>query len=551
MFTGNWGISLVTSRYMPVKEFIKITVPRTLDILSLPLLIGIILGISLGKISMRKKRKWMEKSIQILTIIGLAIPIFSLCMFFQYVFGNIFPLFPTTGFKTSTYPDPPLVTGFRIIDSLLSKQIYLLFDYIFHLILPWILLTIGITSLTTLLVRLYLMNKSKSRSIVPNLFIIGISFSIIFTNLVFIEYIFKFDGMGQLYYVAIRNFDYCIIETILFLISIAFAALITLGNFILIGYRAFKSKKIPSYSPINKKIYESVINDKQHDSHYETSSKNEEPRYETQFEQFRKYFHNKLISPFTIIGSAILLFFILISIFPHILTPYTYEQANGVFPGAWSPPSPLHPLGQAKSGHDILARIVYGARTSLLFVLGPLSIGIIGGLICGIAQGFLNRRYKISSHVSLIVFFICPIALFMMLIYIIEAFYVPNTSTSYDHPFIIFNYGILLIPFFTLLIVKTSLKTFDIMKKLIPYIPLLTGFILLFHSAMTFLGFYDPRIISLGSDIGQVLDFIDYAPYAFFFPSLFLSLLSMGFFLLYIGLQQTPRVKRELKKLVS
>lgn len=539
MFTGNWGISINMYLNMPVRDLIADSLPRTFDLFFLPLLIGIVLGILLGKLSMRTKHKWIEKLIQVLTLIGLAVPIFSLCMIFQYILGYLFPLFPITGYKTTTYPDPPLVTGFRIIDSLLSKENSLIFDYIHHLILPWIILTIGIIFLTTFLVRQYLMNKSNSRSIVPNSFIIVITFSIIFTYLVFIESIFKLDGIVQLLYVAIRNVDYCVIETILFLILMIAAVLITIGNFILIGYRAFKIKHVPSNLSADKKINEDASNFKQKKAMHIFTSRNEENGFKTKLKQFQKYFNKKLISPFTIAGSAILFLLISLAVFSNWISPFTVKNANGVFPGYWDPPSPLHPLGQTKFGRDVLARIIYGTRTSLLFVLLPTVIGLIGGLVCGIAMSYLNRRFKISTHVSIIIFFICPMALFIMLINIINSFLIQDLTGSYSNLFMSINYGLLLIPFFALLIAKTTLNGFKIMKKITPYIPLLMGFILLFQSGIAFLDLYDSKIISLGGDINGVLNLSEPAFHAFIFHTIALSLLTMGFFLLYIGLQKT------------
>jgi len=482
MFTGNWGVSGYISRSDPTIDLIIPSLKPTFDLI-LPLCVGIILGISLGKHSVRTKHKWKEKSIQILALIGLAIPYFSLCMLFQYILGYVFP-------------------------------------------------TIGIASIMTILTRLNILNKYKSRSIVPNSFNIGISFSAIFTYIIFTETIFDTGGLTHLLYLAIRNTDYYLIDAISFLILISSAILIVLGNLIFILRGAYKNIQDSNRS-ITKKVNKGINNPKQGNSGRIDISTKPKKGFKTQFKDFRKWLYKRLVSPFTIIGSVMLLFFILISIFPQILTPYSIQEANGVYIGAWNPPSPDHPLGTTIFGRDVLARIVYGIQNSLLFLLVPITVGLIGGLVFGIPIGLLNRRFKIRSEISMIAFFISPTSILYILYYI----------ASYNHLFLLVNYGLFLIPFFTLLIAKTRLNGFEIMKKVIPSIPLLTGFILLVQSGMAFLGFSDPILISLGADIREVIGWLDSAPHAFIFHSLFLFLLIMGFFLLYIGLQKTSQEK--------
>ena len=58
-------------------------------------------------------------------------------------------------------------------------------------------------------------------------------------------------------------------------------------------------------------------------------------------------------------------------------------------------PSTEHPFGQDRLGRDILSRIVYGARVSLLVgaatVAISLAIGVAIGLACGLAGGWIDE----------------------------------------------------------------------------------------------------------------------------------------------------------------
>ena len=78
--SGDWGITSSVMAGAPVNELLKIRFPRTIEPLILPLAIGIILGFVFGKISKRTKRNWLKMGIQLLSAVGIAVPIF----FFWY-----------------------------------------------------------------------------------------------------------------------------------------------------------------------------------------------------------------------------------------------------------------------------------------------------------------------------------------------------------------------------------------------------------------------------------------------------------------------------------
>lgn len=86
------------------------------------------------------------------------------------------------------------------------------------------------------------------------------------------------------------------------------------------------------------------------------------------------------------ISLAILLIIALGAIFAPVLTPYNplYQDPSCMH----ASPCLAHPFGADRFGRDILCRMLYGSRVSLL--MGMLSVGIAGaiGLIVGVAAGF-------------------------------------------------------------------------------------------------------------------------------------------------------------------
>ncbi|MFG2003616.1 ABC transporter permease [Spirillospora sp. NPDC048911] len=81
-------------------------------------------------------------------------------------------------------------------------------------------------------------------------------------------------------------------------------------------------------------------------------------------------------------AGAVLAALVLAAVFAPLLTSYdpiaTDTTATGLAPG-----SPGHPLGTDLLGRDLLSRLLYGARTSLLVGLAAAAITVIGGVLLG------------------------------------------------------------------------------------------------------------------------------------------------------------------------
>ncbi|MFX1590020.1 MAG: hypothetical protein ACFFC1_17895, partial [Promethearchaeota archaeon] len=258
------------------------------------------------------------------------------------------------------------------------------------------------------------------------------------------------------------------------------------------------------------------------------------------FKDFKTYFLRKLKSPLTIIGLIFFLFFVVISIVPQIITPYSLTEAVGIYLDPWAPPSPGHPFGTGYLGRDILALIVYGIQDSLIFGFLTVLIGIGGGLIFGYLAN--NRHYENKFYRW---FGRWVIMGFLLLFYIIPLiFLVPVIWVAFGETYstLLIVIGILLIPLFTWIFVRTDYKTFEILKKLIIYIPLFFGFTVLIYVTLGFLGFSDHNILhQLGRTIGEGRGHIIDAPWATLIPEVAFFLLMLGVFLLHEGFQDHPK----------
>ena len=100
-------------------------------------------------------------------------------------------------------------------------------------------------------------------------------------------------------------------------------------------------------------------------------------------------------NPSAVTGLVIILIVLACAIFAPWIAPYPEHAGNFVdFRNRHVPPSLEHPFGTDQVGRDVLSRVIYGYRISLLlvvFVLGlSVPFGVLLGLIAGYYGGWLE-----------------------------------------------------------------------------------------------------------------------------------------------------------------
>jgi microcin C transport system permease protein len=81
------------------------------------------------------------------------------------------------------------------------------------------------------------------------------------------------------------------------------------------------------------------------------------------------------------------------------LNPYSYDSINlELDQPVPSPPSRRNLLGTDDRGRDVLARIIYGFRLSILFGLALTSVGTLLGILAGAVQGYFGGRVDLGMQ---------------------------------------------------------------------------------------------------------------------------------------------------------
>jgi peptide/nickel transport system permease protein len=124
----------------------------------------------------------------------------------------------------------------------------------------------------------------------------------------------------------------------------------------------------------------------------------------------RRFFRHKL----AVFGLVVVVAFILIALLAPWIAPYDPIETS------WSrirkPPSAAHWFGTDENGRDVLSRVIWGARASLMAgvvsVLGAVLIGVPLGLLAGLAGGWVDALLsRIADAMLSVPFLILAIAL--------------------------------------------------------------------------------------------------------------------------------------------
>jgi peptide/nickel transport system permease protein len=98
-------------------------------------------------------------------------------------------------------------------------------------------------------------------------------------------------------------------------------------------------------------------------------------------------------NPLAAVGVVLVVVFVVCALFAPLLAPY--DPAHIDLPNRLEPPTRAHWAGTDELGRDILSRLIFGARISLLVgscvVLTSLSLGLIIGSIAGYYGGGIDR----------------------------------------------------------------------------------------------------------------------------------------------------------------
>ncbi len=146
------------------------------------------------------------------------------------------------------------------------------------------------------------------------------------------------------------------------------------------------------------------------------------------FKRFRKH-------RMAMVGVVVLAVLVFVGIFAPVLAPRDPYQMD--FGNSMSTPSMAHLMGTDHLGRDLLSRVIYGTRVSLLVGLGSVLIAALAGGVAGLFAGYFGRSIDIVIMRILDVVWAFPPALLALAL---VAVWGPSLTT------VIFSIGVVSVP---------------------------------------------------------------------------------------------------------
>ena len=98
--------------------------------------------------------------------------------------------------------------------------------------------------------------------------------------------------------------------------------------------------------------------------------------------------------PLGIASGVVILILILLAVFADVLAPYPFDQLN--LADRLQGPSARHLLGTDQLGRDLLSRLLFGARISLVVGLAATTLNVVVATLIGGTSGFLGGKLDLA-----------------------------------------------------------------------------------------------------------------------------------------------------------
>ena len=246
---GDFGVSNGVQPGTPALEVFTERFPATIELSFFALLIAVALALPLGYVAARRRGGILDNVSIITSLVGVAVPVFFLAFLLKYWFAVKLGVMPVSG--RQDVGDATRVTGFFVLDGLLTREWDASLDALKHLVLPSIALAsipfamifrITRASVLDVLDEDYVRTaQSKGLShrvirgrhvmrnaLLPVITAIGLQTGALLGGAVLTETVFNFPGIGSALAEGFTKRDYPVLQVII----LAAAAVYVLVNLV-------------------------------------------------------------------------------------------------------------------------------------------------------------------------------------------------------------------------------------------------------------------------------------------------------------------------------
>ncbi len=239
IFKGDLGVSFASKK--PVLEEFLTLFPATVELALCAIILAVALGIPLGIFAAIKRGSIADQAIMGTALVGYSMPIFWWGLLLIILFSGVLGWTPVSGRISLLYYFPS-VTGFMLIDSLLSGEKGAFLSAVRHLILPTIVLAtipLAVIARQTRSAMLEVLGEDYVRTarakglspfrvvglhalrnaLIPVITTIGLQVGVLLAGAILTETIFSWPGIGKWLVDSIGRRDYFVVQGALLLIA--------------------------------------------------------------------------------------------------------------------------------------------------------------------------------------------------------------------------------------------------------------------------------------------------------------------------------------------
>jgi dipeptide transport system permease protein len=244
LLRGNLGQSLVTRE--PVAAEFTALFPATVELATAALLLALLVGLSLGLVAALKRGSLVDQGVMGLATVGHSMPVFWWGLMLIMLFSVQLGWTPVSG-RVGIEFDIPVVSGFMLIDTLLSDEAGSFVSAVLHLVLPAVVLgTIPMAVIARMtrssmleVLREDYMRTARAKglppwrvvvvhglrnALIPVVTVLGLQVGSLLGGAVLTETIFSWPGIGKWLIDAIARRDYPVVQAGILVSALIFIA---------------------------------------------------------------------------------------------------------------------------------------------------------------------------------------------------------------------------------------------------------------------------------------------------------------------------------------
>ena len=229
---GDFGYSYV--RRKPVVTLIAEHLPATIELATGALLFALIVAFPIGIISAVRQNSLVDRLSMATSFVGSSMPAFWLGIVLIMIFSVQYKVLPVQG-RLSHDVELNNVTGFYVLDSIITLNGKALVDSIKHLILPSIALGASVAAIIARVLRSSMLEVLRSdyiqlarakgapgrivilkhalrNALIPTVTVVGLQVGVLLGGNMIVETVFGWPGLGRMVVSAIFERDFPLIQ---------------------------------------------------------------------------------------------------------------------------------------------------------------------------------------------------------------------------------------------------------------------------------------------------------------------------------------------------